>query len=111
MAKAGDNIGDVIAQTARAKAIAEVTPEDVANIVLKTIFANGLRADHRYAALVTTASAIRAYCELRELNLKASLDAAKSEARDQMMRADEANLKLASWATEMGKPADSAVIK
>lgn len=93
-----DTIGNVISL-----ANVPATPEKVANEIIKALFGNGLRTEHRTVALKVIGTALTAWRETLLRDKSAELEKAKREAHDQMMRADEALLQLASMKAERGE--------
>jgi hypothetical protein len=72
-------------------------PREVADAICKALFGNGLPADKRYLAREAISGALALWRESFLMPLQKELEEAKTKIRDEMMRADEALLRLASY--------------
>jgi hypothetical protein len=77
-------------------------PEQVAKAIVKTLFRGGLPADKEYLAFAAINGALTKWREQLLAKGQAELEKTKTEARDQMMRADEALLRLESLKKDHG---------
>jgi hypothetical protein len=85
-----DSIGNEIAA-----ARAVPAPEQVADVLIKTLFRNDLNSAARLMARQAIAGALSKWRSQVVADLEEKLEDAKRESRDHMMRADELHLKVA----------------
>lgn len=81
-------------------------PEDVARAIMKALFRDGLPTDKEFLGRQAITGALTKWGQQLLKKAAIEVEKAKAEARDQMMRADEALLRLASMQVERGEKVD-----